>query len=302
MSQLPADMRPSLYLRDDDYRLSFLQGNFITLTNLNEDDVQRIIEQRLSPLHVSLHAVDPSVRERLVCTRGDDTALTNLDALLDAGIVIHIQIVLVPDVNDLEVLDETLAWLGDRAGIASVGVVPVGYTDHQHTLTNSYSDPETACGFLDWLQVRRVEFDRTRGTGWLQVADEFFLSARRDVPGAEYYADFPQYENGIGLARAFIDDFEAALGALAPRRDASSDPVTLVSGDLFAPVLGALVAAHQLPAVTVLAVDNRFFGGNVSVTGLLSGADIIAALEQEMSAQRLLLPDCVFNSDGVTLG
>jgi putative radical SAM enzyme (TIGR03279 family) len=296
MTQLPRGMRSSLYLRDDDYRLSFLQGNFVTLTNLTAVDIQRIIGQRLSPLHVSVHAVDPSVRAALLCPRGADDALENLDALLRAGIEVHTQIVLVPSVNDGAVLEETLSWLAARDGVASVGIVPVGYTVHQEAITSSYSDPTAAERFLGWLEPLQQRYDTERGRGWLQAADEFFLAARRPVPTRDYYADFPQYENGIGPTRAFVDELSELLASRQP----TGDSVGILTGTLFAPVLREALAASA-PNAAVIGVDNRFFGGNVSVAGLLTAADIIARLGDDSSADRILVPDCIFNSDGLTL-
>jgi len=140
MTQLPRGMRKALYVRDDDYRLSFLQGNFVTLTNLTDEDAERIAVQHLSPLYVSIHATDPEVRASLVCAN-DDRALERVDQLLDAGIDLHVQIVLVPGVNDAEQLDATLTWLAEREGIVSVGIVPLGFTRHQERFSASYTDP-----------------------------------------------------------------------------------------------------------------------------------------------------------------
>ncbi len=156
VAQLPPGLRPALSVRDDDYRLSFLFGNFVTLTNLSDRDVERILEQRLSPLYVSLHAVDPAVRARLVCPTVDDTTLERLDAFLEGGIEIHVQIVLVPGVNDGEVLSETLAWLESREGVLSVGIVPLGYTAHQSRFDRSFTSEEAAALITRLLPFRSV--------------------------------------------------------------------------------------------------------------------------------------------------
>ncbi len=297
VAQLPAGLRPALYVRDDDYRLSFLHGNFITLTNLEERDVDRIIRQHLSPLHISLHAVDEDVRARLVCPTVDDTTLDRIDALLSGGIEIHVQIVLVPGVNDGPVLTRTLAWLEARQGVLSVGIVPLGYTAHQQRFQRSFSAEESTA-LVRSLEPWQTRARAVRGIGWVYAADEFYLAAGEPLPDADAYDDFPQYENGIGLVRAFIDEFsEAARGlSVVPAE------TVLVTGTLFAPVLTSLLEGAGLDErVRVLPVQNRFFGGNVSVTGLLTGVDIIDSIRADATDARYLVPDIVVNSDGLLL-
>jgi len=305
MTQLPKGLRRALYLRDDDFRLSFLQGNFVTLTNLDPTDVERITEQNLSPLYVSLHAVDPAVREQLVCAR-EDRALKRIDQLLGAGIDLHVQIVLVPGVNDGEVLERTLTWLAEREGVVSVGIVPLGYTRHQRNFSAGYESAESAGAVIDAILPWQQAFRARDGLTWVYLADEFYLNAGLEVPPAEEYDGFPQYENGIGLVRSFLDDAEqvgdelrAAL-AVAPQ-------LTLVTGTLFAPALERVVSeyggvgASAGCSVSVLAVENRFFGGNVTVSGLLCGADLIPAIAALPEGAIALVPDIVVNADGLLL-
>lgn len=308
MTQLPAGMRKPLYLRDDDFRLSFLQGNFVTLTNLADADVERIIEQQLSPLYVSVHAVDPQVRRELVCAR-DDRALDRIDQLLDGGIDLHVQIVLVPGVNDGDQLDRTLTWLAQRGGVVSVGIVPLGYTRHQERFSASYNDQIAAAMVIQQVQRWQFESRERDGVTWVHLADEFYLNARAPFPTAEWYDDYPQYENGIGLVRSFADDVSSIREELAKavlELPADEESVTLVTGMMAATTIaGALNACDAAGRVRLLVVPNRFFGGNVSVTGLLVGKDIVDAVVSD--AARLgrptayLLPDVVFNADGVTL-
>jgi putative radical SAM enzyme (TIGR03279 family) len=304
VSGLPAGLRPSLYVRDDDYRLSFLSGNFVTLTNLDEADVARIVAQRLSPLHVSVHAADPEVRARLICPTSDDHALHTLDELLAGGIEAHVQIVLVPGVNDGDVLETTLAYLAERAGILSVGCVPMGFTAHQRRWTASY-DSAGARAVLGGLECWQVRMRAERGVGWVYAADEFYLLADGPLPPITAYDDFPQFENGIGMATAFVDEFaDAVAGAPLARFE---DAIVLVTGELFAPVLSGVLDGHDLmdsesrPGVRVLPVANALFGGNVSVTGLLGGADIAAAVVGDGAACTYLVPDVVVNSDGLLI-
>ncbi len=306
VAQLPAGLRPSLYVRDDDFRLSFLAGTFVTLTNLTDDDVARIVGQRLSPLHVSLHAVDAEVRRRLVCPTVDDRALERIDELVAARIALHVQIVLVPGVNDGEVLDRTLAWLADRGTVLSVGVVPLGFTKHQSRFARSFGDPADAAAVLDQLHAWRARMAVDRGVRWVHAADELYLAAGRELPRDEDYDDYPQYENGIGLVRAFVDEWDEAVAEIAPRDPAVGGALsacTLVTGTLFAPALRTLVArsGDALSACSVLPVPNAFFGGNVSVTGLLTGADITDAVRRDAGGGPYLVPGIVLNDDGLTL-
>ena len=312
MSQLPSGLRPSLYLRDDDFRLSFLSGTFITLTNLTDADVARIAMQHLSPLHVSLHAVTPEVRAALVCPHGEDRALERFDELVAAGIELHVQIVLVPGSNDGEEFEHTLTWLAQRGeAVASVGVVPLGYTGHQQRFTRSFGSPAEADAVLDALAPWQERMREARGLTWLQAADEFYLAAGRPMPLAAYYDDYPQFENGIGMVRAFEDEWAAGLSggsSLAePTGPTEAECVTIVTGELFAPVLRGLIAEGHFPQVLdVLAVPNALFAGNVTVAGLLAGRDMAATISAHRSAgdgssHSYLVPDLVLNDDGVTL-
>lgn len=305
MSQLPRGLRPSLYLRDDDYRLSFLSGTFITLTNLTDSEITRIEEQRLSPLYVSLHAVAPQVRAALVCARGEDLALDRFDALIAAGIDLHVQIVLVPGVNDAGELDHTLSWLAERGEhVASVGVVPLGYTGHQERFDHSFQRPEDAAHVIAQLEPWQQRSRELHGVTWVQAADELYLAAGVAVPAAESYDDYPQYENGIGMVRAYLDEWDEARAEAA--HGGQSPVATLVTGELFAPVLRERVATlgRTGSRLRVLAVPNRFLGGNVSVAGLLTAEDLVAEMTRDLTAGRdgpYLVPDIVLNDDGLTL-
>jgi putative radical SAM enzyme (TIGR03279 family) len=303
MTQLPKGLRRALYLRDDDYRLSFLQGNFVTLTNLSDGDVSRIAEQHLSPLYVSLHSVDPQIRAQLVCA-SDDRALDRFDELLGAGIGLHVQIVLVPGVNDDAALKQSLTWLAEREGVLSVGIVPLGFTAHQQRFRSSFELPTAAGAVIAAVEPWQVAMRERDGCTWVHLADEFYLNAGVAVPPAEQYDDFPQYENGIGMVRDFSDDFAAQGVELASAIAALPDapPVTLATGELFAPVLAdALGAIDPTGRVAVLGVRNDFFGGNVSVAGLLTTSDLTRACAETPLDGLILLPDCVANADGVLL-
>jgi putative radical SAM enzyme (TIGR03279 family) len=275
----------------------------VTLTNLSNDDVSRITEQHLSPLYVSLHAVDPHVREQLVCA-SEDRALERFDELLEAGIELHVQIVLVPGVNDGPVLEESLTWLAEREGVLSVGIVPLGFTAHQQRFHGSFETPAAASAVIDAVALWQTALRDRDGCTWVYLADEFYLNAGCFVPPADNYDDFPQYENGIGMVRDFIDAFDAAAPELATAIAELPDvlTVTLATGELFAPVLAKVLGnVDSAGRVSVLGVRNEFFGGNVSVAGLLTTSDLARVLAETPPDGLVLLPDCIANADGVLL-
>ena len=303
MAQLPRGLRRALYLRDDDYRLSFLQGNFVSLTNLSDADVRRIAQQHLSPLYVSLHAVDPDIRRELICAR-EDRALERFDELLAEGTDLHVQIVLVPGVNDGAALEHTLTWLAEHEGVLSVGIVPLGYTSHQSDFGGSYEDSDRASAVIEQVKPWQEAFRERDAVTWVYLADEFYLNAGVCVPSAAEYDLYPQYENGIGMVRSFTDD----LLEIAPElREAvallgADAHVTVVTGSLFAPVLDDVFTRIGMgPAVRVMAVRNRFFGGNVSVAGLVTGMDLVEALLADSVGGVYLLPSVIANADGLLL-
>jgi putative radical SAM enzyme (TIGR03279 family) len=335
--QLPKGMRRSLYLKDDDYRLSFLYGNFTTLTRFTEADLERVIDERLSPIYVSIHATDPEVRTRLLRNRRGATSLRWLDLLLRAGIEVHGQVVVCPGINDGAVLDDTLRGVLDRfPRLATVGVVPLGVSAHT---TEPDMRPHTtaeAVAVLDAVDVWQARYLDVLGRRLVFASDEYYLLAGRPFPGAEQYDDFAQHENGIGMAASFAAEVDVALagsgpaGPVAPREHASGGffawvdgapaegyraprrrrasrshgaagtPVTILTGTLGAPVLEPLAARlgqRAGVAVTVRAVENRFFGGNIGVTGLLTSVDVRDALSSVPSEHRVLLPDVVLSRD-----
>lgn len=314
MHQLPEGLRPSLYVRDDDFRLSFLSGTFVTLTNLSAADEQRIIEQRISPLHVSLQAVDPAVRGRLI-GRYAAWGLAALERLLHAGIHCAVQVVLVPGENDGAVLQDTLRWAEAHPGIDSVGIVPLGYTRHQDRFRSSFNEPAAARAVLEAIAPfqRRAQ---QRGAGpWVFAADEFYSNAYggallEKLPDAAFYGDFALFEDGIGIIRSVVDDWRAD----ETRRQAVRTAEALRRADRRALIVSGLAQRHFLDRllaeagldglVSPLYVANAFFGGNVDVTGLLCGEDIAPALAAAAAADPRALffvPSIVFNDDGVTL-
>ena len=333
--QLPKGMRRSLYLQDDDYRLSFLYGNFTTLTRFTEGDVERVITERLSPLYVSIHATDPDVRVRLLRNRRGATSLRWLEVLLDAGVEIHGQVVVCPGINDGRVLDNTLLGVLDRfPRLATLGVVPLGVSaDNRESELRPHTAAE-AMSDLDTIERWQARYVDALGHRLVFASDEYYLLAHRPFPALAAYEGCLQHENGIGMARTFEAEVEAALagesvqgtgvrsgffawvdgapadGYRAPRAETRvalrtrRAPIAILTGTLGARVLEPLL--DQLPGdVRLLPVENTYFGGNIGVTGLLTGTDVSRALAGEPAEHRYLLPDVALSRgqflDGVSV-
>ncbi|HOB34145.1 MAG: DUF512 domain-containing protein [Firmicutes bacterium] len=284
VDQMPPHLRRTLYIKDDDYRLSFLHGNYITLTNLDNRDIQRIIDERLSPLYISVHASNPRVRARLLGKNSSIDIMELLNRFARAKIAFHGQIVLCPGYNDGPVLQQTLtdlAELGDS--VLSLAVVPVGLTRHRNHLTPlAPVTREIAREVIAVIAGYQQKFLKELGRRTVYAADEFFIVAEQPVPGPEYYEDFAQLENGIGLIRKALMQAES-LRALPPRRT-KPGKVLLVTGLAARDTLDTAVPDLQrvLPDLTfsVLAVENHLLGPQITVAGLLAGADILAALRR----------------------
>ena len=309
MHMLPKGMRPTLYLRDDDYRLSFLQGNYVTLTNITDAEFERIVEYGLTPLHVSLHAVTPEIRRELI-GKNADRGMEVLEALLDAGIEVHVQGVLVPGINDGLELTRTLSWITTHQGVLSAAFVPLGYTKYQTCFDHSYSDdPDAAAEVIELIREFQEDSGIEQRNASLQIADEFYLNAGYDFPPAKTYAGYPQFHDGIGMMRSFIDEWRGSEEAIAGIGDSwgENPAATIVTGTAFAQVLEGLVENSLLQGIlNVLPVVNRFFGGNVDVSCLLTGTDLIPALEKANPPGLIILSKQLFNPhmallDDVTL-
>lgn len=303
VDQMIPGMRRSLYVRDDDYRLSFLYGNFVTLTNLSEEDIERIIRFHLSPLYVSVHATRGDVRCKLMGNRFADQLFDKLDPLLDAGIEVHAQIVCCPGYNDGDVLEQSFFDLYARAPrVRTMAVVPVGLTKQREGLTQlrTFTQEEARAlieRFKDHQRICRIE----SGKNFMYFADEFYLLAGMEVPPASAYDGFPQLENGIGLVRDFLEEWGSALALSRAKK--AQDPALILVGASFFKVLEPLVeklnrayhAQHRL-----LPIENDFFGPQVNVTGLLTAGDILREACRERVG-RLILPGVVLNKDDLFL-
>lgn len=284
----PETARPSLFVRDEDVRLSFLYGNYTTLTSITEDEMGRVIEQRLSPQYVSVHATDLEVRAYLLGVdkkRADIAA--KMQRLMDAGIEIHAQVVLCPEINDGEVLGRTIYDLASfHPRVRSVAIVPLGLTRYLNDPRLTPVTPEFCRRTIKEVARLQRDLRKRLGTTFAFLGDEIYLRAGRGAPSRKHYGDYPQIEDGIGMVRSFANQFEALMRRLTRRSMSEARPLerapfgTIMTGTLFAPVLRKLI--DRLNArfgmhLEVVAVENNYFGGDVSVAGLLTGQDFIAA-------------------------
>jgi putative radical SAM enzyme (TIGR03279 family) len=301
VKQLPAGLRPSLYIQDDDYRLSFLQGSFVTLTNLTEEDWERLEEQRLSPLYVSVHATQEEVRRRLLGRRDAPPIMAQLRRLIELDITVHTQIVVVPGVNDGDVLAQSLEDLaGLYPGAASIGVVPVGLTRFARPALRRPTAEEAAV-VLEQVERFQARCRRRYGVNLAYASDEWYLMAGRDVPPAEAYDDFPQVENGIGLVRLFLDDWAEVRKQIRPFAG-TAPALCCITGRLFAPVLAPVLeefSARTGVPIRLVCVENHLLGEEVTVAGLLSGADVVRAYRAAgVGATLVALPRRMFDAQG----
>jgi NifB/MoaA-like Fe-S oxidoreductase len=335
--QLPKGLRRSLYMKDDDYRLSFLYGNFTTLTRFTEADLERVVTERLSPLHVSIHSTDPGLRSRMLKNPRGGMSLRWLRALLDHGIAVRGQVVVCPGVNDGEELDRTFAGILDSyPELDSVAVVPLGLSRFNAEPAMRLHTPDEAAAVVDAVEDWQDVFRSVVGRRMLFAADEYYLMTGRPFPDADAYEGFTMHEDGIGMARTFEREFlglaDAPTGVqsgffsavdtpppnpaaytglrarhggsvvLSPRRDA---PVAILTGAMGARVLEPLVGGLGRDDVRIVSVANEFFGGNTAVTGLMVGADLTRVLAGEPMGHRYLLPDVCVNEgrflDGMTV-
>jgi putative radical SAM enzyme (TIGR03279 family) len=313
--QLPKGLRKSLYVKDDDYRLSFLYGNFTTLTRFTEADLERVVTEGLSPLWVSIHATDPEIRARMLRNRRGATSLRWLRALLDHGVEIHGQVVVCPGINDGAVLDDTLAGVLDLyPELKSVACVPLGVSKYTAETTMRPHQAADAAATIELIEGWQQSFLAALGRRMVFASDEYYLLAGQAFPTVAAYEDLAQLENGVGIGAAFAASFhgqpvgdrhpggffqsvdgapaEGYRAARAPGqvtlRPRPGAPVTVITGTYGAAVLSPLVTPL---GVRVLPVTNAFFGGNIAVAGLLAGEDVAATLAGEPFGHRYLLPD-----------
>ena len=297
----PPDARDPLWLRDDDFRLSFTYGSYVTLTNLGPRGLHRLVEQRISPLYVSVHATDPDVRVRLLKNERAGLIVEELQELLAGGLEVHTQVVLCPGWNDGAELDRTIEDLYALGpGVLTLSVVPVGLTRYNLGRPVRPLRRDEAAAALRQTGRIRERAVRERGRHWCHAADELFLIAGRDVPEAGYYDDWTLRENGVGAVRALLDGFEDGKDRIAPLPGVNR--VRVVTGASMRPFFEELVAPASRRmgcAVEVMEVRNRYFGPSVTIAGLLGGADILDAVGGGRTGDLVLLPGEALNGDRV---
>jgi putative radical SAM enzyme (TIGR03279 family) len=309
----PETARPSLFVRDEDVRLSFLYGNYTTLTSISEDEMKRVIEQRLTPQYVSVHATDLDVRAYLLGVDKKRADISDkLQRLMDAGIEIHAQVVLCPKINDGEVLRKTINDLAAlHPKVTSVAIVPLGLTRYLNDPRLTPVTPEFCRETIREVTEMQRDLRARLGTTFAFLGDEIYLKAGRAIPSRKHYGEYPQIEDGIGMVRSFANEFESLMKGLRTRATANGAVArpsgsaqkrlngTILTGTLFAPVLARLVGRiNEVSGATlrVVPVANDYFGGDVSVAGLLTGRDFLAARDQ-VRGDFAIIPRVALKSD-----
>ena len=305
VDQLPPGVRPTLRIKDDDFRLSFLHGNYITLTNLNTRDISRIIEQRLSPLYVSVHATDPDLRMRILGSKNADDLSGKIKRLVKHRIRLHAQIVLMPGINDGEHLEKTIANLYSfYPGVQSIAVVPLGLSDYGSPKDRLKPVTPAFCRktirqVAKWQERCR----RQAGETFVHLGDEFYIQGGVEIPETARYDDFAQIEDGVGMVRAFLDEFETEWKHR--KKSLLGLHGTLITGKLFYPTLQDAINRFNQKfgsRLQVCAVKNRFMGKNITVAGLLAGRDILKTLRRIESGDFIVIPfDAISRTGGILL-
>ena len=304
VDQMPPNMRDTLYFKDDDARLSFLMGNYITLTNLSEREAQRIIDLRISPINVSVQATEPQLRRTLLGNKQADKSIEYMRAFGEAGIEMNGQIVVCPGWNDGEHLRRTIEDLMD-IGFHSCSVVPVGLTKYRKGLAQMHPvDEESAAAIIDIVDEYGAKCLEKYGTRMFFCADELYLKANRPLPDEDYYEEYQQLDNGVGMLRNTTNEF---LDGLQDVEDGDVPSFTIATGVAAAPFIQRLVdaAKEKFPQLRgeVVAVVNDFFGHSITVSGLVTGQDIIKQLgEHDWLGERIIIPaNMLRHGEGVFL-
>ena len=301
IDQLPPGMRDTLYFKDDDARLSFLFGNYLTLTNISQREIDRIIKMHISPINVSVHTMNPELRMQMMGNRRAGKVLSYLDDLKRGGIKMNAQLVLCPGINDGEELRFSLDALEKYfPELQSVALVPVGLTDYREGLypIEPYT-AETAAQVIAIAEEYGARFLKQFGTRLVFAADEFYLKAVKDIPDGDFYEEYPQLENGVGMWAMMREEFIAALGEMQPTDKQVN--VTLAAGEASAPLFQYLVDLLHKKCynifVNVVAVKNRFFGSKINVSGLLTGSELLKEFEGKALGDMLLIPKAMLKND-----
>ena len=294
IDQLPPGMREPLYFKDDDERLSFLFGNYITLTNLTDHEIDRIIQMHISPIFVSVHTTNPALRVRMLANKRGGEVLKYLPRLVEGGIAVNCQLVLCRGINDGDELRRTLSDLLELTPmVQSIAAVPCGVTDYREKLFKQTPyDAKTSAEVIDIMEEFGDECKRRHGKRIIYPSDEWYLKAGRPIPPEEFYEDFDQLENGVGMMRLYASEFLAELEK--PHRIYGTKKMDVVTGTMAAPLITEMMDElhRQYPMIEVKVhpIKNNFFGGNVGVAGLVTATDIIAQCEGRLSSGTLGVP------------
>ena len=301
VDQNPIGQRKALYIRDEDYRFSFLYGNYITLTNLSKKDRERIFQQKLSPLYVSVHATDNELRRKLLVNPKAPDILETMKEFIAQGITLQTQIVICPGLNDGVFLEKSIQDLAVLyPGVSSLAIVPVGLTKFRKGLPPIQEvTPAYAKNMIKSLQPWQDRFRKELGTSFVFPSDEFFIKAEHPFPPVDYYEEFLQFENGVGMVSLFLKEGTEWLQHLPFRLEAPKK-VSLVTGFSFGGYLQQIVSQAQVEGLSlqVFPIQNNFFGPSVSVAGLLAGKDIIETLRSEDLGDLLVIPSVALNEEG----
>ena len=298
IDQLPKGLRPSLYFKDDDSRLSFLFGNYITLTNISEHEVERIIDMHISPVNVSVHTMNPELRVKMMKNKNAGESLKILKRFADAGIKMNTQLVLCPGINDGDELRRSIEELSALyPSVQSIAAVPVGITKFRDGLEKLEPyNKETAGETIDIIEEYSQKFRKEFGIGLCYPADEFFIKAEREIPSVEYYDGFPQFDNGVGMVRSFTDDFLDEMEYC--NETPSYKKVTMATGADFYPFLNELCKKAEEKyniKIQVKKIVNHFFGETITVSGLVTGIDLYEQLKDSDLGEYLLLPSSMIS-------
>ena len=302
IDQLPSGMRETLYFKDDDSRLSFLQGNFITLTNMSDDEIQRIINYRLSPINVSVHTTNPELRRRMLNNKNAGNIYEILKRFRDAKLEVNCQIVLVPGINDGDELNRTLTDLVELyPTIMSVAVVPIGITKYREKLQKLEPyNKDTANILLDYINNKHKEYLNKLGTRFVFASDEFYAITNRELPNYEEYEGFPQLENGVGLMKSFEDEIIKELNKI--EKPISCDKKYIIATGTLAykfivGIKERIVEKFNGLDLKVIPIVNNFFGETITVSGLITGQDLISQLMRYNDVDGIIIPRSMMKRD-----
>lgn len=297
IDQLPKGMRETLYFKDDDSRLSFLQGNFVTLTNMKEEDIERIIKYHISPINISVHTTNPELRVKMLSNRFAGNVLERMKRLAEAGIQMNAQIVCVPEVNDKDELKRTINDLYDLYPyVNNVAVVPIGITKYREGLAKVKTfNKETSKETIEMVNVLQQKFLKEVQEPFVRLSDEFYIVAQMEVPDEEFYNGYEQIEDGVGVTRCFINTIERDLEFLDLNSKGSYSIVTgTLAYDEVKKAADKICAKNPKIHIDVFKIINNFFGDTITVTGLLTGTDIIAQTKGKIKSKYLLMSDNMF--------